>query len=224
MLAMAGWTDAKVLKLIELWKEDGIQEQLEGSRRNKHIYAKLASELTKAGYNKAGEQAHCKVKKLRQEYKKLKDNNGLTGRGRGKWRFFDAMDEILGNHPATCPPVVLDTTEDVDPLDDTLPVSDGEKDDSDTEESSEIRTSSSPQSLVPESNSSNTELPTDSTHESKQCRRKRKRSKVESFEEVMSKVMKTVTDGLKETDKMFLELEEKRMESEIQQRGEEHQF
>ena len=57
MLAMAGWTDAKVFKLIELWKEDGIQEQLEGSRRNKHIYAKLASELTKAGYNKAGEQA-----------------------------------------------------------------------------------------------------------------------------------------------------------------------
>ena len=164
------------------------------------------------------------MKKLHQEYKKLKDNNGLTGRGRGKWRFFDAMDEILGNRPATRPPVVLDTTEDVDPLDDTLPVSDGEKDDSDTEESSEIRTSSSPQSLVPESNSSNTELPTDSTHESKQCRRKRKRSKVESFEEVMSKVMKTVTDGLKETDKMFLELEEKRMESEIQQRGEEHQF
>ena len=115
------------------------------------------------------------MKKLHQEYKKLKDNNGLTGRGRGKWRFFDAMDEILGNRPATRPPSVLDTTEDVDSLDGTLPVSDGEKDDSDTEESSEIHTSSSPQSLVPESNSSNTELPTDGTHESKQCHRKKKK-------------------------------------------------
>ena len=109
MLAMAGWTDAEDFKLIELWKKDEIQEQLKGSRRNKHVYAKLASELTKAGYNKTGEQARCKVKKLRQEYKKLKDNNGLTGRGRDKWRFFDAMDEILGNRPATRPPVVLDT-------------------------------------------------------------------------------------------------------------------
>ena len=70
MLAMAGWTDTVVFKLIELWKEDGIQEQLEESRGNKHIYTKLASELTIAGYNKTGKQALCKVKKLRQEYKK----------------------------------------------------------------------------------------------------------------------------------------------------------
>ena len=42
---MAAWTDAQVFKLIELWKEEGIQEQLEGSTRNKHVYAKLAAEL-----------------------------------------------------------------------------------------------------------------------------------------------------------------------------------
>ena len=71
-------------------------------------------------------------------------------------------------------------------------------------------TSSIVQILGPESNSSNIKSATDSTRESKQCRRKRKRSKVESFEEVMSKVMKTVTDELKETDKMFLELEKKK--------------
>ena len=31
--------------LIVLWKEQGIQVQLEGSMRNKYIYMKLASEL-----------------------------------------------------------------------------------------------------------------------------------------------------------------------------------
>ena len=35
---------------------------------------------------------------------------------------------------------------------------------------------------------------------------------------VMSKVMTTVTEGLKESDKMFLELEEKRMKFEEQQK------
>ena len=44
MLQMAaGWTHAEVFKLIELWKEEGIQEQLEGSKRNEHVYEKLAT-------------------------------------------------------------------------------------------------------------------------------------------------------------------------------------
>ena len=35
-LVMAtNWTDAEVFKLIEVWGEQGIQEQLEGSKRNK---------------------------------------------------------------------------------------------------------------------------------------------------------------------------------------------
>ena len=75
---MATWTDTEVLKLIDLWKEEGIQEQLEGSMRNKHIYKKLAAELTKAGFRKTGEQWRCKVKKHCQQYIKIKDNHGLT--------------------------------------------------------------------------------------------------------------------------------------------------
>ena len=67
--SMVSWTDAKVLKLIDLWKEDGTQELWEGSTRNNHIYDKLAAELTKAGYKQTGEQFRCKMKKLRQEYK-----------------------------------------------------------------------------------------------------------------------------------------------------------
>lgn len=40
----------------------------------------------------------------------------------------------------------------------------------------------------------------------------------------MSKVMKNVTEGLKESDKMYQELEEKRMKFEEQQRREERDF
>ena len=62
----------KVFKLIEVWSEEEIQEQLEGLKRNKHIYEKLSSKLRKDGYNKTGEQCRSKVKKLRQDYKKDK--------------------------------------------------------------------------------------------------------------------------------------------------------
>ena len=44
------------------------------------------------------------------------------------------------------------------------------------------------------------------------------------MEAVVMKVMKTVTESLKENDKMFVELEVKRMKSEEQQKREERQF
>ena len=40
----------------------------------------------------------------------------------------------------------------------------------------------------------------------------------------MSKVMKSVSESLKESDKMFVELEEKRMKFDEQQKKEERQF
>lgn len=61
------WSDSEVFKLIDLWGEQGIQEQLEGSKRNKHVCEKLSSDLAKHGIEKTGEQCRSKVKKLRQE-------------------------------------------------------------------------------------------------------------------------------------------------------------
>ena len=96
---------------IELWGEEGVQEQLEGSKRNKHVYEKLSSALAK----------HChqdrrtvpgKIKKLSQEYKKSRTITTLTSRGRRKWKFCDKINQILGNRPVTHPPVLLDTLSD----------------------------------------------------------------------------------------------------------------
>ena len=54
--------------------------------------------------------------------------------------------------------------------------------------------------------------------------KKRKRSKGEVLEDAMTKVIKTMTDGLRSSDKMFMELEEKRLKFEEQQRREEQEF
>ena len=32
------WTDAEIFQLIQVWSKEGIQEQLKGAQRNKHIY------------------------------------------------------------------------------------------------------------------------------------------------------------------------------------------
>ena len=51
--------------------------------------------------------------------------------------------------------------------------------------------------------------------------KKRKRRKGEVLKDAMTKVMKTTTDGLRNSDKTFIELEEKRLKFEEQQRREE---
>ena len=58
-----------MFRLLQVWGEDNTQEQLEGSKRNKHVYDKMSEDLQVYGIIKTGEQVRCKVKKLRQELK-----------------------------------------------------------------------------------------------------------------------------------------------------------
>ena len=57
--------------------------------------------MVEAGYKRTGVQCREKIKKLKSEYKKIKDNNSETGRGRKAWKFYSCMNEILGNKPVT---------------------------------------------------------------------------------------------------------------------------
>ena len=49
---VVNWTDAEVFQLISSWVGEGIQEQLEGFKHNKHIYKRLSRSLTKHNIEK----------------------------------------------------------------------------------------------------------------------------------------------------------------------------
>ena len=80
-MAVANWSDSEVINLIELWGEEGIQEQLEGAKRNKHVYEKLGRELQKTVSDKTAEQCRAKIKKLKLDYRKVKDKHNKTREG-----------------------------------------------------------------------------------------------------------------------------------------------
>ena len=103
---MAAWTKEETLKLIELWSYEDIQAQLEGCKRNQQVYEKIASLMQKEGFTRTYQQCREKIKKLRQQYKKGKDKIRQTGQqGRqhliSKFVYFNTLDNILGNRPAT---------------------------------------------------------------------------------------------------------------------------
>ena len=73
------WSDNKVLQLINFLGEEGMQEQLEGAKRNKHVYEKISKALAKNSIPKSSDQCRAKMKKLKMDYGNVKDKNGKSG-------------------------------------------------------------------------------------------------------------------------------------------------
>ena len=101
------WSDKEIRALISVWSDDVIQAELEGAHRNQHVYKKMSAELGKLGYRRTWDKCRDKVKKLKQEYKKVVDNNNETGRKRKTFKFMEEMDAVLGHRPSITPPVTV---------------------------------------------------------------------------------------------------------------------
>ena len=69
------WSSAEILHLIEIWSDDSIQGQLDGLVRNKKVFVRIAAEMECSGYCRNFQQCRNKIKSLKAEYKKVKDNN-----------------------------------------------------------------------------------------------------------------------------------------------------
>ena len=94
MASGATWSKDEILKLIDIWGQENIQAQLEDSKRNQTVYEKIAKELQEAGYNRTYSQCRDKIKKLRGEYRKIKDKKKKTGEGNKQWDYLQCCTYI----------------------------------------------------------------------------------------------------------------------------------
>ena len=109
------WEDEEVFLLIDIWADEKIQHQLDSCSRKKPIFEKMAKRLEEeGGFTRSCNQIREKIKQLKQRYKKIKDNNQLSGRSRKTFKFFDKLDEVLGDRPITRPPSVFESGEQSD--------------------------------------------------------------------------------------------------------------
>ncbi|XP_033829628.1 zinc finger protein with KRAB and SCAN domains 2-like [Periophthalmus magnuspinnatus] len=93
------WIDAEVQALLSVYAATKMQQDFEGQKKNSKIFEKISKELENFGIHHTPKQCREKVKKLKQDYKKIKDYNNLSGAEikTGKW--YDILDSILGHHP-----------------------------------------------------------------------------------------------------------------------------
>ena len=80
------WEDGDVRMLLDIWADDRVQADLEGTGRNITIYRRIAERLNRAVAAETGESVtgrtertaescRTKIKGLQQSYKKVIDNN-----------------------------------------------------------------------------------------------------------------------------------------------------
>ena len=102
------WSDNDVKTLIAIWGERKVQEELDGSVRNRTVYVNIAKKMNDLGYDRDWQQ--CKVKiNIKKSYREVKDHNGETGQSRKSCKHYKELDEILEHRPASVPAVLLDT-------------------------------------------------------------------------------------------------------------------
>lgn len=91
----SNWTDPEIVELLQLWSDDTVQLELESSLRNQRVFDRIARALQERGIYRTGDQCREKIKKMRLEYRRIKDNHKTRS-----WKFFDVIDRVLSSRPS----------------------------------------------------------------------------------------------------------------------------
>ena len=170
--------------------------------------------MKESGYERTAEQCREKAKKLKMDYRKIKDKHRVST-GRKKWKFLEPLDQVLGDKPTTVPPVV-DTSHE------SIEIEKGESYASVTEENisdeaqtpvtdGELSVTSTENQSVSSDNSKVVNTPVAS--------RAKKATKRKNRDDWIEKLVDTMADKMiAESNRKFIELEEKRMKFEMEEK------
>jgi len=95
------WSVDEVTTFLHLIADDKIQRELDGTTRNLKVFKEVSALLSVRGYSRTFQQCRDKLKKLKSEYRAIKDHNGRSGSDRRSWKWFDLMDDIYGHRPSS---------------------------------------------------------------------------------------------------------------------------
>ncbi|XP_051477622.1 1-aminocyclopropane-1-carboxylate synthase-like protein 1 isoform X3 [Apus apus] len=95
----SNWSDPEVVELLQLWADESVQVELESCLRNQHVFNRIAEVLREKGIHRTGDQCREKIKKMKLEYRRIKDNSKAPRGGR-TWKFYEVMDRVLTSRPA----------------------------------------------------------------------------------------------------------------------------
>ena len=66
-------------------------------RNKKLVWDKISQVMANRGYLRSAQQGCVKVNNLKQKYRKIVDNDKISGNQRQEWEMFELMGPVLGN-------------------------------------------------------------------------------------------------------------------------------
>ncbi|KAI3368219.1 hypothetical protein L3Q82_007946 [Scortum barcoo] len=94
------WRNDEVRALLSIYGEEDIQREFERSTRNNWVYLKISDRLRELNIIHTGKQCRDKLKKLKQDYRRIKNHNVRNGSNCWTSKWFDRLDAVLGHRPA----------------------------------------------------------------------------------------------------------------------------
>jgi len=134
MMAGPIWETAETKMLIAIWAEDAIQAELEGAKRNKAVYERLAKRMQDSGYDRTWSQCRVKMKNLVSKYRKIRDGSNQIGNKRQEFIHYSALHTVMATKPASRPDTIISSDKSFADLDssDSPPIKRTDDDDDDT--------------------------------------------------------------------------------------------
>ncbi|XP_058267800.1 zinc finger protein with KRAB and SCAN domains 2-like isoform X2 [Hemibagrus wyckioides] len=90
------WHNKETKTLIGIWSEDEVQRELEGTVRNQKVFQKISQRMWELGYSRSPDRCRVKIKKLKQDYRRLKEYNKRNGMNPKTNQWYEALDAVLG--------------------------------------------------------------------------------------------------------------------------------
>lgn len=97
------WTHTEVQSLLAIYAENEIQTEFGMLRHNEKVYQKISERLAQLGIHHTSKHCRDKIKKMKQDYRRIKEQESTTGESSkrlGRPRWFDTLDAILSRNNA----------------------------------------------------------------------------------------------------------------------------
>uniref|UniRef100_A0A3B5MF23 Myb/SANT-like DNA-binding domain-containing protein n=1 Tax=Xiphophorus couchianus TaxID=32473 RepID=A0A3B5MF23_9TELE len=103
--------EEEVKALIKIWSDENVLQLLLTTHKNKQVFKLISGDMEALGFPRTAAQCRTKLKKLRQQYVKIRNmrrNNRSTDVAMEQFPWYDELDAMLGNLP-TSSQYVLDS-------------------------------------------------------------------------------------------------------------------
>ncbi|XP_051907084.1 uncharacterized protein LOC127591214 [Hippocampus zosterae] len=90
------WSESEVALFLRLVAEEKIQKELDGPRTEK-AYLELSQQMATHGFDRSSQTCREKLKKMKSDYKAIKDHGRRGSLYRSDWKWLGQMEAIYGH-------------------------------------------------------------------------------------------------------------------------------